>query len=147
MTENAKIGVGFGIMVLKNNQVLLGKRHSDPIKASSQLHGEGTWTMLGGKMHFGESFEESAKRELAEETGITSDNFEIISLANDVVHDAHFVTIGILCIEFNGEPQVMEPNEIVEWKWFDLDNMPTPLFFPSAKLVKNYLNKNFYKKD
>ena len=146
MTENNKIGVGFGIMILKNNQVLLGRRHSDPIRASSQLHGEGTWTMPGGKMHFGESFEESAKRELVEETGITSNNFEIISLANDVVSDAHFVTIGILCTEFDGEPQVMEPDEIVEWKWFPLDNLPAPLFFPSAKLIKNYLDKTFYQK-
>jgi 8-oxo-dGTP diphosphatase len=65
------IGVGFGVMILNdNNEVLLGKRHGDSKKASSLLHGEGTWTMPGGKLHFGESFEEGAHREVLEETGI-----------------------------------------------------------------------------
>jgi len=40
--NNKKIGVGFGIMILKDNKVLLGHRHPDPEKASSDLHGEGT---------------------------------------------------------------------------------------------------------
>ncbi len=64
------IGVGFGVLLLKDGKMLLGKRHEDPSKASSALHGEGTWTMPGGKLHFRESFEEGAKREVLEETGI-----------------------------------------------------------------------------
>ena len=36
----------------------------NPEKASSELHGEGTWTMPGGKMHFHEEFEDAAKREI-----------------------------------------------------------------------------------
>ena len=42
-----KLGVGCGIMVLRDNKVLLGKRHDDPEKADSELYGEGTWTMPG----------------------------------------------------------------------------------------------------
>jgi 8-oxo-dGTP pyrophosphatase MutT (NUDIX family) len=45
-------------MILKDGKVLLGQRHTDAVLASSELHGEGTRTMPGGKMHFGESFEE-----------------------------------------------------------------------------------------
>lgn len=62
MDSNKNLGVGFGVMILKNNKVLLGKRHIDPEKADSELHGEGTWTMPGGKSHFGESFEEASYR-------------------------------------------------------------------------------------
>ncbi len=47
-------------MILRHNQVLLGQRHSDPEKADSALQGEGTWTMPGGKLHYGESFEDGA---------------------------------------------------------------------------------------
>jgi len=63
-----KIGVGFGVMILRDGKVLLGQRHFDAAKADSELHGEGTWTMPGGKMHFGESFEETCARETLEET-------------------------------------------------------------------------------
>ena len=45
--EKPKVGVGVGVMILKNNQVLLGKRHGDPAKATSLLQGAGTWTMPG----------------------------------------------------------------------------------------------------
>lgn len=144
MIENNKVGVGFGVMLLKNNQVLLGQRHQDPAKADSELHGEGSWTMPGGKLHFGESFETGAARELLEETGIKGKKFQVISLANDMVPDAHFVTIGLICEEWEGEAQVLEPDEITEWRWFDLNNLPKPVFPPSQEVLDNYFNKRFY---
>ena len=66
-------------------------------------------------------------------------------MTNDIVSDAHFVTIGFLCQEFKGEAKVMEPDEITKWQWFDLNNLPDPIFFPSEKIVKNYLAGEIYK--
>jgi hypothetical protein len=40
MSENNNVGVGFGVMILREGRVLLGQRHVDPVKASSELHGE-----------------------------------------------------------------------------------------------------------
>lgn len=147
MASDKKTGVGFGVMILKDNKVLLGKRHEDPEKADSELHGEGTWTMPGGKIKFKESFEEAAYRETLEETGIelNKESLKVISLTNDIVEDAHFITIGLLCQNFNGSPKVMEPDEITEWQWFPLDNLPNPIFFPSKKILKNYSSKEIYK--
>lgn len=139
-----KPGVGFGIMILKERKILLGKRHDDPEKASSLLHGEGTWTMPGGKLHFQEGLKEAATREVLEETGIKVKNLELISVSSDIVHDNHFVTIGFLSTEFEGEPKVMEPDEIIKWEWFDLNHLPSPLYFPSEKIIKNYLAKKIY---
>lgn len=114
--------VGVGIMILKRGKVLLGKRHDDPDKSDSELHGKGTWTMPGGKLHFGEKLIGSAKREVFEETGvkINKNKLEVISVMEDIVKDAHFVTVGFLCKDFPGKPKVMEPDEITEWKWFSL---------------------------
>jgi len=147
MIENRKMGIGFGIMMFKNNQVLLGQRHDDPEKASSLLHGQGTWTMPGGKLDFGEDLKQAAIREVLEETGIEikKENLKLISLTNDVVSDAHFVTVGFLCQEFEGEAKVMEPDEITKWQWFDLNDLPQPMYFPSEKIIKNYLAKEIYK--
>ena len=72
--EIQKPGVGFGVMMLKDGKLLLGKRHENPEKASSLLHGAGTWTMPGGKLHFKESFEEGAKRIIKEELAKKSGN-------------------------------------------------------------------------
>lgn len=135
------------MIVLKNGKVLLGHRHNDPEKADSKLHGEGTWTMPGDKLHFGEDLKEAALRELSEETGLQAkkENLKIISVTNNIVYGAHFVTIGFLCEKFSGEPKVMEPNEITDWQWFNLNKLPKPMYFPSEKIIKNYLTKNIYK--
>jgi len=133
-------------MMLKDNKILLGKRSGDPEKADSELHGELSWTMPGGKVHFGETLKETAQREVLEETGINinKENLKLISLSDDIIKDAHFVTIGFLYENPEGEPKVTEPDEIVEWKWFAPDNLPTPIFFPSGRVLKNYLAKKIY---
>lgn len=143
MNLNKHPRVGVGIIVLKDNKVLLGKRNEDALKADSLLHGEGTWTLPGGKLDFREDIQDCACREVFEETNIkiNKDKLRIASVTNDVVEDAHFVTLGFLSEEFEGEPEVMEPDEIIEWKWFDLDNLPSPMFFPSEKAIKNFINK------
>ena len=140
-----KPGAGFGVLIIRDGKVLLGRRHDDAEKADSMLHGEGTWTCPGGKLHFGESFEGGAIREVMEETGIAIRKPEVMSVTNDIVQDAHFVTIGLLAREFDGEPGVMEPDEITEWRWFPLGALPEKIFFPSEKLIRNYLEGKFFK--
>ncbi|MBN1645029.1 NUDIX domain-containing protein [Candidatus Woesearchaeota archaeon] len=144
MTDKPRVGTGFGVMILRDGKVLLGRRHEDPEKASSLLEGAGKWTMPGGKLKFGETFEQGATREVNEETGINVKNIKVIAINQDIIETAHFITIGLLCEEFEGEPSVMEPDEITEWKWFSLDELPSPLYFPSEKLLENYKIKEFY---
>jgi 8-oxo-dGTP diphosphatase len=140
--------VGVGVLILnKDNKILLGRRHDDPAKADSKLHGEGTWTLPGGKLDFLEKPTECAKREVFEETGLRINNLEFFSLSNDMVPDAHFVTIGFLCRDFQGEPKVMEPDEIIKWQWFDKDDLPEHIFLPSKKAIENYMSKNYYYKN
>ena len=142
--KNKKVGVGFGVLILKDNKVLLGKRHEDPEKASSLLNGAGTWTMPGGKLDFGETFEQGTKRETMEETGIKLNKVDVICVNNDMVETAHFITLGLFSDDFEGEAQVLEPDEITEWGWFDLNELPSPIYFPSAKVLENYKAKQFY---
>lgn len=144
MEEKKKIGVGVGVMILKDGKLLLGRRHDNPEKASSLLNGAGNWTMPGGKLDFGETFEEGVKREVLEETGITLNSVDVICVNQDIIETAHFITVGLLADSFSGEPRVMEPDEITEWGWFDLNNLPNPIYFPSAKVLENYKQKKFY---
>lgn len=139
--------VGVGIMVLNNKgEVLLGHRIDDPIKASSDLHGEGCWTFPGGKLEFGETIINGAIRELLEETNLKADKSKtiLISITDEIRPDTHYVTAGFLCKDFTGELKTMEPNEITEWKWYNLNSLPENMFLPCAKMIKNYLAKKIY---
>lgn len=139
------VRAGVGVLVLNNGKALLGRRHGDPEKADSLLEGEGTWTLPGGKIDFHEEIKDSAKRELKEETGLEAGDLELVSVTNDKVPESHFVTIGFLCKDFEGEPEVREPEQIVEWDWFPLDDLPEPVFPPSLKLIKNYKDGEIHK--
>jgi 8-oxo-dGTP pyrophosphatase MutT (NUDIX family) len=136
---------GCGIMVLREGKVLLGLRNDDPEKADSALHGEGTWTFPGGKMDFHDTVFGAAKRELKEETDLTAGKMEIFSITNERVHDNHFVTLGFLCRDFEGDVKAMEPDEMVKWRWFGFDELPENMFSPTRKMIKNYLDGELYK--
>lgn len=138
-------GVGTGVLIFNNeNKILLGLRSSDPEKADSELEGEGTWTLPGGKLDFLESPIECAKRETKEETDIDVKNLKLISVSDDKIPKAHFITLGFLCKEFEGEPKTMEPDEITKWEWFEINSLPERIFSPSKKIIKNYLDKKIY---
>jgi ADP-ribose pyrophosphatase YjhB (NUDIX family) len=142
--EEKRPKVGFGVMVLKKNKVLLGLRNPDPVKASSELHGEGTWTMPGGKLHFGETLIEGAKRELYEETGLHGETFEVVSVTDDIIPETHYLTIGLVCQKFSGEIKVKELREITEWRWFSFNHLPKWIYPPSLKVIKNYKKGMIY---
>lgn len=139
---NPRIGVG--LMFVKDGRVLLGKRHEDPAKADSELHGEGTWTIPGGKLDFHETLHDGAIREAQEEVGLIPKNIELVSVTNEIIPDKHFITVGFICQDFEGKPKVMEPEEITKWEWFPLNKLPTPMFFPSRKMIENYLENRIY---
>jgi ADP-ribose pyrophosphatase YjhB (NUDIX family) len=144
--ETKKTGAGVGVLLLKDGEVLLGKRNDDEQKADSVFHGGGTWTMPGGKLEFHENFEDCGVREVKEETGMKVKEIKVICVNNDKTDSAHFITIGLLAEKFEGEPKITEPNEITEWKWFGLNSLPKNLYFPTAKILENYKQGRFYLK-
>ena len=139
--------VGINIMLFKDNKILLGLRADDKEKREQGVHGPNQWMMCGGKLEMGESFEECARREMLEENGMQIGELKLISLANTINGDFQCASIGFLCEEFTGEPQVLEPHAITDWQWFDLDNLPENLFMPTRQIIDNYQKGELYTHD
>lgn len=123
--------VGVGVFVIKDRKLLLGKRKN--------ALGQGAWALPGGALEFGESFEECAKRELLEETGIKMLRVSRYGFTNDVFmnENKHFVTIFMKADAFLGEPENREPDKCEEWAWFEFDALPENLFLP----LKNFIEQ------
>lgn len=139
MSENEnKIGVGIGVMIIRDGKVLLAKRKSNL--------GKGEYCWPGGKMEYMESFEECAQREVREETGIEIENVRFLRLMN-LKHFApkHFVDIELLADWKSGEAKLLEPDKFESWEWYDLDKLPEPLFYPQYSSLEAYkTGKNYF---
>lgn len=124
--------VGIGVIVVKDGKILIGERLSS--------HGSNMYEISGGHLEFGETFEEAAKREVREETGLTDIEIKgIISLGNDIAFDRHYVSIGVLARCMSGEPCDPSPETSRNWRWYDPRNLPTPIFPHSQRVIDNWL--------
>ncbi len=128
MSERPKVGIG--VIVVKDGKILLGKRKNS--------HGDGAWSFPGGHLEFGESWEECAKRETMEETGINIKNIRFGTVTNDIfqTEEKHYITIFMLSDYDFGEVQIMEPEKCEKWDWFSWNQLPQPLFVPIQNVLK-----------
>jgi hypothetical protein len=54
------------------------------------------------------------------------------------------VDIGFVADWAAGEPKAMEPHKIDSWGWYDLDNLPTPIFAVDPLYVEAYKTGKMY---
>jgi len=100
-------------------------------------HGEGTWSVPGGHLEFGEAFEVTAEREVIEETGLKIANVAFAAVTNDIFTEEgkHYVTVWVKSDWKEGEPTITEPDKCTEQRWVTFDTLPEPLFLPWKQLL------------
>lgn len=119
-----------------NKYVLLSQRHSG--------FGRGYYTLPGGKQLGNESLESCVKRELREETGLSSEESIPISFYRMKVEGRpQVISIAALVSKYKGIVSTREPDENGEWKWYRIEDLPKPLFEPTARAIEDYVQKRF----
>ncbi|AES97978.1 putative hydrolase [Medicago truncatula] len=125
------------VFLLKGRSFLLGRRRASV--------GDATFALPGGHLEFGESFEECAAREVKEETGLDlgENKIEFLTVTNNVFLEqpkkSHYVTVFMRVVLDAQEEHVIqnvEPDKCYGWDWFELENLPNPLFWPLEKMLK-----------
>jgi 8-oxo-dGTP pyrophosphatase MutT (NUDIX family) len=114
---------GAGVLIYKNEKILLQKRRDN-----------GLWADHGGCVEIGETVEETAKRELFEETGLTANKLDFFKIysGNDMLYtypngDKVYLIITLfICEDFSGEIKI-DTNEVIEIKWFNINEMPNEI--------------------
>ena len=130
--------VGVGVFVFKDGKFLMGLRRN--------AHGDKTWSIPGGHLEYGESFAETAKREVMEETGIDNLNLvcflgkkERLSSEKKVwaITSYYLFTTN----QITGKQNLQEGEEDLVFEWFDIDKLPS-FFWPEQKeLIEENLEK------
>ncbi|KAJ6010627.1 hypothetical protein N7451_002039, partial [Penicillium sp. IBT 35674x] len=115
---NPRVGVAV-FVVNQEGKFVIGKRKGS--------HGAGTWALPGGHLEFGESFEDCAKRELVEETGLDIIDLEFLTATNDIMkaEEKHYITIFMKGVISDVSPQLqlLEPEKCEGWEWISWDDL------------------------
>ncbi|MFO0867200.1 MAG: NUDIX hydrolase [Gemmataceae bacterium] len=109
-------------------RILLIRRKSDPFA--------GAWALPGGFIEMDETLDESARRELQEETGLTTRRLEQVGIFGDPGRDPRGRTISVAYLT-EVDPDKLKPaaaDDAAEVGWFSLQR-PPKLAFDHAKIL------------
>jgi len=124
--------VGIGIVVIKGNQVLLCRRGKAP--------NIGSWTLPGGAQDVGETCEQAARRELAEETALVVGDLHFCGHVDTIRRDAagrvqfHYTILDFAACWQSGE--AVAGSDVSEVEWADMDALePYALWSEAHRII------------
>jgi 8-oxo-dGTP diphosphatase len=132
--------VGIGIIIKdERGKILVGRRTGSHAQK---------YSIPGGNLELGETFETAAMREALEEHNIQLINPKVIAVTNNLetyrAEGLHYVGVILVAEKFEGTPTIMEPDKCLELIWCDPQHLPMPHFDASRLAVECYLNGTFY---
>jgi 8-oxo-dGTP diphosphatase len=122
--ETQRPKVGLAAFIWRDGKFIMMQRKGS--------HGTGTWSVPGGHLEYGETWEECVRREIMEEVGVEVTNIKFLAATNDIFNKdvKHYISIWMTCDWASGEPQNMEPEKITDVEWRSFQDLPAPLFEP-----------------
>ena len=118
------------VVINPEEKLLLVKRSVDPKM--------GFWCLPGGFMELNERPDESALRELKEETGLNGKSINLLGVTS--TPSSQYDTIlmmGFLVKQFSG--MLIAGDDASDAQWFGLDNLPEIAFDSHVKFVRKYI--------
>jgi 8-oxo-dGTP pyrophosphatase MutT (NUDIX family) len=139
MTERFRIVPAAYVLFRRGDEVLLQLRQGTGYM-------DGHWAFAAaGHVEAGESVLQAARREAAEELGVSIAECDLIPLSG--MHRTHQnhdpiderVDFFFSCSRWSGEPRLLEPEKAADLRWFPLDALPDPVV-PHERYVLDALH-------
>ena len=125
--------VGVGVIVFKDNDVLLVQRAQEPNK--------GSWSIPGGKQELGEGLIDTARREVGEETGIIIDAPILLETLDLIERDSngeilfHYTLIDFVANWVAGDLQAGD--DALQAIWVNVDDLSSyKLWAEATRVIK-----------
>lgn len=129
--------VAGSIVIDNENRILLQKRSDN-----------GEWGIAGGFMELGETIQDTARREVFEETGLKLGRLELFALYSGPQYDKTFpngdqvsmVQVVFTCKDFTGE-LIAQNGESLANKFFEMEYLPEPLCKDHQMIFEDLFSK------
>lgn len=112
MRDNKRMEMGIKALILKEDKFLV--MHNNGVK-------EDLWELPGGRMEFGETAEETLRREILEETGLTVKPIKLLDTWNLVKENHQITGIIYLCEVDEGEVRLSDEHD--DFKWINEESL------------------------
>jgi ADP-ribose pyrophosphatase YjhB (NUDIX family) len=137
------IFVGSVVIILDEKKRILLQQRTFP---------NGTWGIPGGLMELGESVEDTAVREIFEETGLKVRDLELINVYSGPGHfiiaqngdEFYAVTVAFYTDKVEGI-LIIDQSESLQFKYFEPDQLPQKMVGSHQEILKDFLYR-FYGK-
>ncbi len=102
-------------VIIRDGKILQGMRNYTPDKWKTIS----VWTTPGGRCDEGETLEQTVRREVAEEVGIT--DLEIKDYIGEVPGAKENDSVPIFFATTTQDAKLMEPEKFSEWRWVPIE--------------------------
>ena len=113
------------VVVVRDGQVLLIERKNPPPG----------WAIPGGFVDYGESAEQAAARELAEETGLHALSLRLLGVYSQPGRDPRFHTLSVIYVG-DAAGTVRAGDDAARACWFGRDALPAQIAFDHREIIE-----------
>ncbi len=128
---------GSTVILIDNNKVLMQLRSDNK-----------SWAFPGGCMELGEKVEDTAIREVLEETGLKIDNLKLFDVfSGEELHyiypngdEVYNVEVVFITYDYSGDI-VVDKDECLDVKFFEIEDIPKNISPPSRPAVMEFIRR------
>jgi 8-oxo-dGTP pyrophosphatase MutT (NUDIX family) len=146
--EELRAIVGHRPLILVGSLVIM-KDEKGRILLQQRKHPYGFWGLPGGLMELGESTEETARREVWEETGLVLGNLKMIDVVSGADNfikapngdEFYMVTVVYETSEISGELRI-DQQESLDFCYFKTSELPEQIVKSHRRILESYLKND-----